>query len=63
MNRTERFYKIDQMLHERGIVQLADFLRVRLNAPIVWDRAAGGYLLARSVLAELLGPRRSSKTV
>lgn len=60
MNRTERFYKIDQMLHERGSVPLTDFLRElevsratfkrdleylrdRLNAPIIWDREAGGY--------------------
>ncbi|MGB9577938.1 MAG: helix-turn-helix transcriptional regulator, partial [Halothiobacillaceae bacterium] len=60
MNRTERFYRIDQMLHERGSVPLTDFLRElevsratfkrdleylrdRLNAPIVWDRKAGGY--------------------
>lgn len=60
MNRTERFYKIDQMLHERRVVPLAVFLeelevsratfkrdmeymRERLNAPIVWDRQAGGY--------------------
>jgi predicted DNA-binding transcriptional regulator YafY len=60
MNRTERFYRIDQMLHERRIVPLAvfleelevsratfkrdlEYLRERLNAPIVWDREAGGY--------------------
>lgn len=60
MNRTERFYKIDQMLHERRVVSLATFLeeldvscatfkrdleylRDQLNAPIVWDREAGGY--------------------
>jgi predicted DNA-binding transcriptional regulator YafY len=60
MNRTERFYRIDQLLHERRIVPLEVFLaeleisratfkrdleymRERLNAPIVWDREAGGY--------------------
>ena len=60
MDRSERFYKIDQMLAARGIVPLADFLaeldislatfkrdleylRDRLNAPIIWDRQAGGY--------------------
>lgn len=60
MNRTERFYRIDQMLHERRIVPLETFLtelaisratfkrdmeylRDRLHAPIVWDRAVGGY--------------------
>jgi len=60
MNRTERFYRIDQLLHERRIVPLETFLdelaisratfkrdmeylRDRLNAPIIWDRDAGGY--------------------
>ncbi len=60
MNRTERFYKIDQMLQQRRVVSIAvflealgisratfkrdmEYLRDRLHAPIVWDRAAGGY--------------------
>lgn len=60
MNRTERFYQIDQLLRERRVVSLETFLsqlevsratfkrdieylRDRLHAPIVWDRAAGGY--------------------
>ncbi|MGI2324503.1 MULTISPECIES: helix-turn-helix transcriptional regulator [unclassified Methylococcus] len=60
MNRTERFYKIDRMLHERKLVPKGAFLealgvsdatfkrdieymRERLNAPIVWDREARGY--------------------
>ncbi|WP_127478491.1 helix-turn-helix transcriptional regulator [Sulfurivermis fontis] len=60
MNRTERFYRIDQMLSERRVVPLEvflqelevsratfkrdlEYLRDRLNAPIVWDREAGGY--------------------
>ncbi len=60
MDRTERFYHIDRLLHERKIVPLEDFLqaleisratfkrdleylRERFNAPIVWDRDAGGY--------------------
>ena len=60
MNRTERFYRIDQLLHEHRVVPLAlfldemeisratfkrdiEYLRDRLHAPIVWDRAAGGY--------------------
>lgn len=60
MNRSERFYKIDQMLHERRVVATETFLeelaisratfkrdmeymRERFNAPIVWDRGAGGY--------------------
>ncbi|MCF8199970.1 MAG: YafY family transcriptional regulator [Sulfuritalea sp.] len=58
MDRTERFYKIDQMIHDRKLVPFADFMaalevsratlkrdleymRNRLNAPIVWDRHAG----------------------
>lgn len=60
MDRTERFYKIDQMIHERKRVSFAElmavlevsratlkrdleYMRNRLNAPIVWDREAGGY--------------------
>lgn len=60
MDRTERFYKIDQLLGERRGVSFADlqaalevsratlkrdlqYLRDRLNAPIVFDRDAGGY--------------------
>ncbi|MES2536824.1 MAG: WYL domain-containing protein [Pseudomonadota bacterium] len=60
MDRTERFYRIEQLLSERKLVPLDDFLealevskatfkrdleylRDRLNAPIVWDREAGGY--------------------
>jgi predicted DNA-binding transcriptional regulator YafY len=60
MDRTERFYKIDQMIHDRRLVTFdqllqalevsratlkrdLEYMRNRLNAPIVWDRAAGGY--------------------
>jgi len=60
MNQTERFYKIDQILHERRVVTFGhllealevspatlkrdlQYLRDRLNAPIVYDREAGGY--------------------
>lgn len=60
MDRTERFYKIDQLLGERRVVPFdvllkslgvsratikrdLEYLRNRLNAPIVWDREAGGY--------------------
>ncbi len=60
MNRTERLYKIDQLIHDRRQVSFKelgealevspatlkrdlDYLRSRLNAPIVWDREAGGY--------------------
>jgi len=63
VDRTERFYKIDQLLSERRLVAFGDFLeklevsratvkrdleylRNRLNAPIVWDREAGGYRYA-----------------
>lgn len=68
MDRSERFYKIDQMLRERRIVPLGDFLdtlgvsratfkrdleylRDRYNAPIEWDREAGGYRLAKEAAA------------
>ena len=60
MDRTERFYKIDQLLHERGSASFEDlqgelevsratlkrdlqYLRDRLNAPIVYDRDVNGY--------------------
>lgn len=60
MDRTERFYKIDQLISERKVVnfdtlrealEVSDatlkrdiqYLRDRLNAPIIWDRTAGGY--------------------
>ncbi|MFA7268989.1 MAG: YafY family protein [Sterolibacterium sp.] len=60
MNQTERFYKIEQILHERKTVtfrQLLDklevsratlkrdlqYLRDRLNVPIVYDRDLSGY--------------------
>ena len=60
MDRTERFYKIDQLLQARGRVKVGEFLdelgvslatfkrdleymRERLNAPIVWDRDASAY--------------------
>jgi len=60
MDRTERLYRIDQLLNERKVVPVdafldalevslatfkrdLDYLRDRLNAPIVWDRDAGGY--------------------
>jgi Predicted transcriptional regulator len=60
LDRSERFYKIDQMLTARHVVPVDDFLaeldvslatfkrdleylRDRLNAPILWDRDAGGY--------------------
>lgn len=61
VDRTERFYKIDQLLQaRRPVVPVRDFLeelgislatfkrdleymRERLNAPIVWDREQNGY--------------------
>jgi predicted DNA-binding transcriptional regulator YafY len=65
MDRTERFYKIDQLLHERKIVPFSalaenlgvsratikrdlEYMRSRLNAPIEWDRDAGGYRYAQA---------------
>lgn len=60
MNQTERFYKIDQLITDRGHVSFEDlkttlevsratlrrdleYMRSRLNAPIVFDRELGGY--------------------
>ena len=60
MNRTERLYKIDQLICDRKVVSFdalreslevstatlkrdLQYLRDRLNAPIVWDRDMGGY--------------------
>ena len=60
MDRSERFYRIDQLLRERGVVPREaflddlevspatfkrdlEYLRDRLQAPIVWDAEAGGY--------------------
>lgn len=60
MNQTERFYKIDQLLTDRGVVSFQDlqtalevsratlyrdleYMRSRLNAPIVHDPMMGGY--------------------
>ena len=71
MDRSERFYKIDHMLRERGTVTTADFMRElevslatlkrdleymksRHNAPIEWDRDAGGY---RFVQAHAAAPK------
>ena len=64
MDRTERFYKIDQLPQERRAVPLAvlveeldvsratikrdlEYLRDRLNAPIVWERSMRGYRYER----------------
>ncbi|MBI4987615.1 MAG: YafY family transcriptional regulator [Rhodocyclales bacterium] len=63
MDRTERFYRIDQLLNDRKIVPFSllveklevsratikrdlEYMRNRLNAPIVWDREEGGYRFA-----------------
>ena len=71
MDRSERFYKIDQMLRSRGTVTTDEFkrelevslatlkrdleyLKSRHNAPIEWDRDAGGY---RFVQAQPLAPK------
>ena len=65
MDRTERFYKINQLLENGRLVSFArmletlevsratvqrdiEYMRTRLNAPIVWDREAGGYRLSSS---------------
>src|SRR4029077_4219262 len=60
MDRTERFYRIQQLLHQHRCVPVERFLREleislatfkrdleymrsRLNIPILWDREIGGY--------------------
>ena len=60
MDRTERFYRIDQLLQARRAVPMKmlveeldvsratikrdlEYLRDRLNAPIIWDRSMRGY--------------------
>jgi predicted DNA-binding transcriptional regulator YafY len=60
MDRTERFYRIQQLLHQQRSVPVERFLREleislatfkrdleymrsRLNIPILWDREIGGY--------------------
>ena len=72
VDRTERFYKIDQLLQARGRVKVGEFLseldvslatfkrdleymRDRLNAPIVWDRDTGAYHFDEETAAK--GPR------
>jgi predicted DNA-binding transcriptional regulator YafY len=64
MDRTERFYKIHQLLETRRLVSFEEmqracevsratlqrdleYMRTRLNAPILWDRELGGYRFAR----------------
>lgn len=71
MDRTERFYRIDQLLQERGVVSRDAFLgdlevslatfkrdleymRDRLNAPVVFDADAGGYRYGKE---PRIGPR------
>lgn len=63
MDRTERFYKIDLLLQNHGVVPMETFLKAmqvsratfrrdieymrdRLNAPIQWNKADGGYSYA-----------------
>ncbi len=65
MDRTERFYRIDQLLNERRAVSLdtlmaelevsratlkrdLEYMRDRLQAPIVWDRGLRGYRFDRA---------------
>jgi predicted DNA-binding transcriptional regulator YafY len=60
MDRTERFYKIQQLIHRNKVVPARrfleelevspatfkrdlEYLRSRLNIPIIWDREANGY--------------------
>lgn len=71
MDRTERFYRIQQLLRQNRTVPVRRFLddleislatfkrdleymRSRLNMPIVWDREVSGYRLDRAVDAQEL---------
>ncbi|MCZ7656207.1 MAG: HTH domain-containing protein [Rhodocyclaceae bacterium] len=81
MDRTERFYRIDQLLNDRKVVPFStlveklevsratikrdlEYMRNRLNAPIVWDHDEGGYRFAgreaapRSTSCPACGSRR-----
>jgi predicted DNA-binding transcriptional regulator YafY len=66
VDRTERFYKIELLIRNRGCVPFADlmselevsratlkrdldYLRTRMDAPIVYDRASNGYRLQPEV--------------
>jgi predicted DNA-binding transcriptional regulator YafY len=66
VDRTERFYKIDQLLNDRRSVSMEtlieelgtsratikrdiEYMRDRLNAPIIWDRTLRGYCFDRSL--------------
>ena len=66
MDRTERFYKIDQLLNDRRVVSMdmlmeklgsskatvkrdLEYMRDRLNAPIIWDRTLRGYCFDKSM--------------
>jgi predicted DNA-binding transcriptional regulator YafY len=73
VDRTERFYKIQQLIHRHKAVPVRrflqeleispatfkrdlEYLRSRLNIPIVWDREANGYRYDnRAALQELPG--------
>jgi predicted DNA-binding transcriptional regulator YafY len=79
MDRTERFYKIDQMIHDRKLVPFVDlmaalevsratlkrdleYMRNRLNAPIVWDRE-GRRLSLRYAARRSRRPVRAARPV
>ena len=73
MDRTERFYRIQQLIQRHRVVPVdrflaeleislatfkrdLEYLRSRLNTPIVWDREAAGYRFdPRASLKELPG--------
>jgi predicted DNA-binding transcriptional regulator YafY len=71
MDRTERFYRIQQLLRQNRVVPVRRFLddleislatfkrdleymRSRLNIPIVWDREINGYRFDQAVAAQEL---------
>lgn len=70
MDRTERFYKIEQLLSSREVVSRSvmleelgislatlkrdlEYMRERLNAPIIWDRERHGYALSKNEVTKL----------
>ena len=58
MDTTERFYKIDQMLRNRGVVSARDFLAVLEVSPATFKRDLQ-YLRDRLYAPNYLGPGKT----
>jgi predicted DNA-binding transcriptional regulator YafY len=80
MDRTERFYRIRQLLATRQVVPISaflsalsvsratftrdiEYLRDRLNVPVVWDRERRGYRLTQDGATELPGVWLSAEEI